>query len=66
MTLEESLQIRKNRMNIPVTVSEIYNRSKTSKYMVMYNVPSSRGTMTKTLTLQVLKNRQHDTSRQLV
>ena len=66
MTLKESLQIRNNRLSIPVTVSGIQNHSKTSKYMIMYNLPSSRGTMTWTLTLQVTRNRQHDTSRPLV
>ena len=63
MTLEESLQIRNNRLSIPVTVSGIHSHSKTSKYMIIYNLPSSRGTMTRTLTLQVTRNRQHDTSR---
>ena len=66
MTLKESLQIGNNRTNIPVTVSWIYNYPKASKYMVLYNLPSSRGTMTRTLTLQVPKNRQHDTSLQSV
>ena len=41
MTLEESLQIRNNRLSIPVTVSGIHSHSKTSKYMTMYNLPSS-------------------------
>ena len=63
MTLKESLQIRNNRLSIPVTVSGIHSHSKTSKDMIMYNLPSSRGTMTRTLTLQVTRNRQHDTSR---
>ena len=63
MTLEESLQIRNNRLSTPATVSGIHSHSKTSKCMIMYNLPSSRGTMTRTLTLQVTRNRQHDTSR---
>ena len=63
MTLKESLQIRNNRLSIPVTVSGIHSHSKTSKCMIMYNLPSSRGSMTRTLTLQVTRNRQHDTSR---
>ena len=63
MTLEESLQIRNNRLSIPVTVSGIHSHSKTSKYMIMYNSPSSRGTMTRTLTLQVTRDQQHNTSR---
>ena len=63
MTLEESLQIRNNRLSILVTVSGIHSHSKTSKCMIMYNLPSSRGTMTQTLTLQVTRNQQHDTSR---
>ena len=66
MTLEESLQIRNNRINISVSVSGIYRHSKTSKCMVMYNLPSSRGTMTRALTLEVPKIRQHDTSLQSV
>ena len=56
MTFEESLQIRNNRINTPVAVSEIHNHPKKSKCVVMYNSPSSKGTMTKTLTLQVPKN----------
>ena len=63
MTLKESLQIRNNRLSVPVTVSGIHSHSKTNKYMIMYNLPSSKGTMTRTLTLQVTRNRQHDTSR---
>ena len=63
MTLEESLQIRNNRLSIPVTVSGIHSHLETSKYMTMYNLISSRGTITRTLTLQVTRNRQHDTSR---
>ena len=66
MTLKESLQIRNNKINILVTVSGIYSHSKTSKCMVMYNLPSSKGTITRTLTLQVPKNQQHDTSLQSV
>ena len=56
VTLKEPLQIRNNRVNILATLSGIYNHSKTSKCMIMYNKPSSRGTMTRTLTLQVPKN----------
>ena len=63
MTLKESLQIKNNRLSTPVTVSGIHSHSKTSKCMIMYNLPLSRGTMTRTLTLQVIRNRQHDTSR---
>ena len=37
MTLEESLQIRNNRLSTPVTVSGIHSNSKTRKYMIMYN-----------------------------
>ena len=37
MTLQESLQIRNNRLSIPVTVSGIHSHLKTSKYMTMYN-----------------------------
>ena len=66
MILEETLQIRNNRINIPVTVSGIHSHSKTSKCMVIHNLLLSRGTMTRTLTLQAVKNRQHDTSRQSV
>ena len=55
MTLKESLQIRNNRLTTPVTVSGIHSHSKTSKCMIMYNLPLSRGTMTRTLTLQVSK-----------
>ena len=39
MTHEESLQIRNNRLSIPVTVSGIQSHSKTSKCMIMYNDP---------------------------
>ena len=66
ITLEETLQLKNNRISIPVTVSGAYNLSKTRNCMEMYNLPSSRGTMTRTLTLQVPKNRQHDISRQSV
>ena len=66
MTLKESLQIRNSRINIPVTVSGIYSHSKTSKCMVMYNLPPSKGTMTRILTLQIPKNRQYNTSLQSV
>ena len=37
MTLKESLQIRNNRLSIPVTVLGIHSHSKTSKCMIMYN-----------------------------
>ena len=63
MTLKKSLQIRNNKLSTSITVSGIHSHSKTSKYMIMYNLPSSRGTMTRTLTLQVTRSRQHDTSR---
>ena len=39
MTLEESLQIRNNRLSTPVTVLGIHSHSKTSKCMIMYNYP---------------------------
>ena len=66
MPLEETLQIKNNEISILVTVSWIYSDSKTHKCMIMYNLTSSRGTMTRILTLQVPKNRQHGTSLQLI
>ena len=62
MTLKESLQITNNGINILVTVLGICCHSKTSECIAMYNSPSFRDTMSRTLTLQAPKNRQHDTS----
>ena len=59
MQFKESLQITNNILNIPITVSGIHSHSKASKCVVVHNLPSSRGTMTKAFTLQVPKKRQH-------
>ena len=47
---------QKQQNKYPYYRIRIYNHSKTSKCMVMYNLPSFNGTMTRTLTLQVPKN----------
>ena len=53
MRLEESLQIRNNRISIPITVSGTHSHVKIDNENVMYNLPTSRGTTIKDPTLQV-------------
>ena len=63
MTLKESLQIRNNRFKYPCYNIRDTQSLKDKQMHDNVQLPSSKGTMTRTLTLQVTRNRQHDTSR---
>ena len=63
---KDELQIKNNTISTPVTVSGIHSHSRQCTDSVNkcnVQLPSSRGTMIRTLTLQVTRNLQHDTSR---